>query len=172
MFESKIYSLSKPGVISIVGILPRFSVSTVNCEIEGSSSPIFNSTLELGLTSCILFLSSSWARFVTWKLLMRSLPSDTAIIYSWHQVELQYQIYILARILVYSTLIYILRCGWDATIFIFELDFEPSFIRPCLFYSYSSHGVFETWDIMYHVTSKLNFEPTIISGRALGSFTS
>ena len=32
----------------------------------------------------------------------------------WHQVELQYQIYILARILVYSTLIYILRCGWDA----------------------------------------------------------
>ena len=82
MFESKIYSLSKPGVISIVGILPRFSVSTVNCEIEGSSSPIFNSTLELGLTSCILFLSSSWARFVTWKLLMRSLPSDTAIIYS------------------------------------------------------------------------------------------
>ena len=114
MFESKIYSLSKPGVISIVGILPRFSVSTVNCEIEGSSSPIFNSTLELGLTSCILFLSSSWARFVTWKLLMRSLPSDTAIIYSWHQVELQYQIYILARILVYSTLIYILRCGWDA----------------------------------------------------------
>ena len=153
MFESKIYSLSKPGVISIVGILPRFSVSTVNCEIEGSSSPIFNSTLELGLTSCILFLSSSWARFVTWKLLMRSLPSDTAIIYSWHQVELQYQIYILARILVYSTLIYILRCGWDA-MSSYHIYIRAR-LRAIVYKTVPLLLLFITWciwDLRYHVS--------------------